>query len=187
MMADRIFSLDRLTDRMRRKTIKFIELANEAELDVFVWESLRTLNRQYYLFGKWRTKDTLRKYGVPEHYSNVYTKIVTWTLNSRHLWGEAIDIVFDTNSDPKIESPSWSGDYSTLIEIGKECGLRNLAPTELCHFEDDGTELLTPEEERVRDNELTICERSLSEAWKWMDNEMKPKASELASYIRTIM
>jgi hypothetical protein len=48
-----------------------------------------------------------------------------------------VDIVFDVNIDPKIQVPSWNWDYMTLIKIWKMYWLRNLAPAETCHFEND--------------------------------------------------
>lgn len=106
-----------------------------AWLDCFIFEWRRTLQRQYELFGKGRTAATLKKYGVPVQYANPGAKIVTWTLQSKHLEGKAIDIVFDANKDPKIKTPSWNWNYAKLIEIAKKYGVRNLAPIETCHFE----------------------------------------------------
>ncbi len=132
-----ISSLDYLKSNARKKVSAFLTIAKAEGLDVFVFESLRTQERQHYLFGKWRTKNTLVRYWVPIKYADPYAKTVTWTLNSKHLWGTAVDIVFDKDPDPKVEVPSWNWDYQALIQIGEFVGLRNLAPTELCHFEDD--------------------------------------------------
>jgi len=40
-------------------------------------------------------------------------------LQSKHLTGHAVDIVFDKDSDPKVRVPSWNGNYARLIEIAK--------------------------------------------------------------------
>lgn len=132
-------SLEVLNENARKKVQAFLEKARAEGLDIFVRESKRTKERQYFLFGKWRDAETLKKYGVPTEYAKPSAKKVTRTLNSRHLSWDAVDIVFDKNADPKIQVPSWSGNYSRLIEIWKSVWLRNLAPIELCHFEDDGT------------------------------------------------
>ena len=130
-------SLSVLTENTRKKVEVFLKIARSEWLDIFVWESRRTQDRQNFLFGKWRTAQTLGYYWVPTYYANPSADQVTWTLNSKHLSWKAVDIVFDLDLDPKIEYPVWSGDYARLIEIGKMCWLRNLAPSELCHFEDN--------------------------------------------------
>jgi len=103
--------------------------------NAYIWEGRRTLTRQYELFGKGRTAATLRKYWVPVQYANPKAKIVTWTLHSKHLEWKAIDIVFDSNPDPKVKSPRWSWDYAKIISIAKTLWIRSLAPIELAHFE----------------------------------------------------
>jgi hypothetical protein len=81
-----------------------------------VFETLRTQERQNYLYTIWRT---IRKDEKP----------VTWTLDSNHKNGNAVDIIFWG----KREWP-----YLDVIEIAKKYGIRNLHPKETCHFEDDG-------------------------------------------------
>lgn len=97
-------------------------------LDVYPFETLRTMERQKYLYGQWRPEYPI--YGRPG-------KNITWTLQSKHLKWEAVDVVFDTDPSPIRYSPSWNWKYTKLIEIGKKYWLRNLAPAELCHFEDN--------------------------------------------------
>lgn len=104
-------------------------------LDCFIFEGRRTIERQYELFRKGRTANTLKRYWVPTKYANPKAKIATWTLQSKHLEGKVIDIVFDSNKDPKIKTPCWSGNYKRLIEIARLHGVRSLAPLEVCHFE----------------------------------------------------
>jgi len=108
----------KLTKRMQQKVAEFLRRAGDAGLSIRVFEARRTLARQKWLYAQGRTRKG---------------KIVTWTMQSNHLDGEAVDIVFVVNGQP-----SWSGDWNTLIRIGKECGLNNLAPKEQCHFEDNG-------------------------------------------------
>jgi hypothetical protein len=104
-------------------------------LDCFIFEWRRSFERQCELFWKWRSATTCKRYWVPIRYANPSAKIVTWTLQSKHLEWKAIDIVFDANSDPKIKVPRWSWNYPKLIEIAKKYWIRNLAPLETCHFE----------------------------------------------------
>lgn len=107
----------------------------KAGLDCYIFESFRTQERQFELFGKWRTAATLKKYWVPVKYANPAARVVTWTLQSKHREWKAVDIVFDLNKNPKIKVPSWNGNYAKIIEIAKKYWIRNLAPAELCHFE----------------------------------------------------
>jgi hypothetical protein len=84
-----------------------------------VFEARRSQERQNRLYAQWRTRPW---------------KIVTRTLNSNHKDWNAVDIVFRNNW--RLE---WSWPYGDLIAIAKKYWIRNLAPKELCHFEDDGT------------------------------------------------
>lgn len=84
-----------------------------------VFEARRSQERQSWLYSQWRTRPW---------------KIITWTLNSNHKDWNAVDIVFRNNG--RLE---WVWPYNDLIEIAKKYWIRNLAPRELCHFEDDGT------------------------------------------------
>lgn len=106
-----------------------------AWLDCFIWEGRRTKERQWQLFWQWRSATAIKKYWIPASYADPTKKIVTWTLDSKHLTGRAIDIVFDADADPKVKVPRWSGNYAKLIEIAKRHWLRSLYPMEMCHIE----------------------------------------------------
>jgi len=56
----------------------------------------RTLNQQQRLFGKGRTAEECRRYGVPEGYANPEAAEVTWCPpeQSKHVDGRAIDISY---------------------------------------------------------------------------------------------
>ncbi|AHB41670.1 hypothetical protein P148_SR1C00001G0882 [candidate division SR1 bacterium RAAC1_SR1_1] len=83
-----------------------------------IFETTRTLERQKWLFGIGRT-----------HSFN--KKPVTWKMNSMHLLGRAVDIVFVQDTG-KIGR---NGPYNDLIVMAKRYGIRNLRPAETCHFE----------------------------------------------------
>lgn len=124
-----------LTPEFRIKVELLFKKLREAGINnAYIWESRRTQERQYELFWQGRTVATLKKYWVPTQYAKP-GKIVTWTLDSMHLKGRAIDIVFNTSIDPKIKKPSWSWNYAKVIEIAKSIWIRNLTPIETCHFE----------------------------------------------------
>lgn len=130
-------STELLTPRAKIKIETMLEVAKMEGLDVYCFETKRHIERQYELFGKWRTEKELEKYGVPKKYAAPRDIKITWTIKSKHLTWEAADIVFDRNKDPKVKVPSWSGDYSRLVEIWEACWLDNLRPIELCHFQDN--------------------------------------------------
>lgn len=134
-----------LTPNFQAKVKAFFAEARSLGLWCYIFESKRTIERQYELFGKGRTVAECLKNGVPAKYANPKAgKPVTWTLKSNHLTGNAIDVVFDISKDPqnftkpwKEKIPSWSGDYKKLIVIAKKHGIRNLTPIETCHFENN--------------------------------------------------
>lgn len=134
-------SINSLEPRTKKKVQSFLSLAKNDKLDCFIFEALRSTVRQHELFGFGRTQATLKKYKVDPKFAKPPEKKRTRTLESKHLIGQAVDIVFDWNSDPKIQRPVWNGDYERLIFIGKLVWLYNLSPREVCHFEDDGRTL----------------------------------------------
>lgn len=132
-----------LTPEFQVKVKDFFKEAREKKLWVYIFESKRTIERQYQLFGQGRTAWEIVKYWVPAKYAQPWTKPVTWTLKSNHLTGNAIDVVFDISHDPEnftkdwnLKVPSWSGDYLQLKEIAKKYWIRTI-PVESCHFENN--------------------------------------------------
>lgn len=83
-----------------------------------VFEARRSQERQNRLYAQWRTRPW---------------KIVTRTLTSNHKDWNAVDIVFRNNW--RLE---WVWPYNDLIEMAKKYNIENLAPKELCHFQDNG-------------------------------------------------
>lgn len=84
-----------------------------------IFEARRSQDRQDWLYAQGRSRPG---------------KIVTWLKISNHRDWNAVDIVFRNNG--RLER---AGPYNDLIAMWKKYWIRNLAPTELCHFEDDGT------------------------------------------------
>lgn len=106
-----------LKSPFKERVIAFLEEAKKKWFNVMPFETLRTPKRQQELYAIWRTTD-LNKYPL------------TWTLQSKHLTGNAIDIVFkDANWNP-----SWQWDYKWLIALSKKFNLKTLW-IEQCHFE----------------------------------------------------
>ena len=115
---ERVNDLSELTPNMQLKAIDFFTIANKEGIDAYPFETYRPQSRQDELYDQGRTKPG---------------KKVTWTEISRHTNREAFDVA--GGGDGKWH---WDLDWDKLIEIGKRCGLKNLAPHEKCHFEDDG-------------------------------------------------
>lgn len=124
-----------LVPEMQTKVNSFLTKAKEKGFNIQVFESLRTRERQAYLFGQGRTPQQCKDAGLKlyDQWAKPDGKIVTWTMQSKHLEGKAVDIVF---IDAK-GNPSWSGDWKKLIDIAKTCGLKSLYPTESSHFQID--------------------------------------------------
>ena len=85
-------SLDLLANvdpRMRLIALRAIQIT---EIDFGVVQGKRTLDEQKRLYGKGRTGAQCEAKGVPAIYARPGESKVTWTLNSNHLSGRAIDI-----------------------------------------------------------------------------------------------
>ena len=128
---------DWLTIQQKVKIVSFIKRAQSEWLDVFIFEGLRSKDRQMQLFWYGRSIEELKKYGVPSSYAKPTERYRTRTLQSNHLTWNACDLTFDLNSDPKIEVSSRNWNYSKLINNCSYFGLRSLAPLESAHFEND--------------------------------------------------
>ena len=72
--------LRKLKKPIRQACSAFLKETKKKWLHVFVTEAKRSIERQRYLYAQGRTRPG---------------KVVTWTLHSRHIVGEAFDIAFD--------------------------------------------------------------------------------------------
>ncbi|UIS73816.1 endolysin [Pseudoxanthomonas phage PW916] len=61
-------------------------------VDFVVVQGNRTLDEQKRLYGKGRTAAQCKAKGVPVSYAKPNEAKVTWTLNSNHIGGRAIDV-----------------------------------------------------------------------------------------------
>lgn len=100
-----------------------------------VFEARRTLERQKRLYASGRTRPG---------------NILTQTMNSKHLLGKSVDVVFLDEWQPTRKGP-----YDDLIDMGIKHWIRNLKPFETCHFEDDGTPFIDHiEQNLVKDEDV---------------------------------
>jgi len=88
-----------------------------------VVETLRTRDRQKWLFGQGRTKVQCRARGIPESYART-GKIATSTLNSIHIIGCAVDVVplRDGQAVWNIYDSDTQKIIKTMSKYGFECG-----------------------------------------------------------------
>jgi len=154
-------NLNQLERNTKIKAQALIDLAQQEWLDVYVFEWLRSQERQFELFGRGRWAISLKRARVPVKYANPKAKKVTRTVQSKHIEWKAVDIVFDTNKDPKVRRPSWNGKYSALIYLAQFIWLRNLAPLETCHFEHNDVSI-----ESVLENNSNLWKKSINQEEK---------------------
>jgi hypothetical protein len=117
--------------------------AFKKKFDLF-WKEVKTYRPDAHVFEAKRSPERqLRLWNESNRREKLWQPRLTRTMKSKHLTGDAVDIVFmDDVSTPHFENkPMWKWPYDKLIEISKKYGIKNLKPTETCHFEDDGTPL----------------------------------------------
>lgn len=73
--------INSLSDTFKKKFTPFWQEVIAKYPNAMVFEALRSKERQKWLYGVGRTHSMERK-------------PITWTINSKHLTGDAVDIVF---------------------------------------------------------------------------------------------
>jgi peptidoglycan L-alanyl-D-glutamate endopeptidase CwlK len=84
---------------MKERVEKFLEKCEKAGLRILIVETRRSKARQLFLYAMGRVispalEQRYLGYDDPAIYSKPGEKKVTWTLNSRHMYGKAIDFCF---------------------------------------------------------------------------------------------
>lgn len=69
------------------------------EVDFVVVQGRRTVAQQSALYGKGRTRAECIKAGCPPEYADPQEKKVTWSMNSNHLSGRAVDLAAYVRGD----------------------------------------------------------------------------------------
>lgn len=62
------------------------------EVDFMVVQGLRTFDEQARLYGKGRTRAQMAARQLPMEYARPNDRKVTWTMNSNHMSGRAVDL-----------------------------------------------------------------------------------------------
>jgi len=161
-------NIDDLEPRMAERVKKFVKLCEKRRIDVLITETRRTVGRQRYLYaiGRWGENKTASP--------------VTWTLQSKHIEGDAIDIV-----PLSMGLPNWSAiDYvwQEIYDLAYEVGLKSLfreTEYDRPHLEYDP--LWTPETQKEIKNNEKILSKKMDKAWKALDdaNSVKKYLADL--------
>ena len=102
--------LDDLSDAFRPLAYRLIAKITEAQIAVFIVDTLRT----------------------PEEQADAIARGVSWTTHSRHLTGDAIDLVpyelyrrgwGPLNIDTKLKWDPTAPEWAKMASIGREMGL----------------------------------------------------------------
>lgn len=102
--TERIESLDELNAKTKEACELFLRIAKDEGLKVKITETYRTKERQEYLYAQGRTRPG---------------RVVTWTLNSKHIERNAFDIAKDVPGEEYADL----GFFRKAAEIGERIGL----------------------------------------------------------------
>ena len=101
---ERIERIEELNEKTQEACILFLRIAEEEGLQVKITETYRTKERQEYLYAQGRTREG---------------KIVTWTLNSKHMDRNAFDIAKNEKGHEYDDLEF----FRKVAEIGERIGL----------------------------------------------------------------
>lgn len=111
---------------MKERVENFLSECKRQNINILVTETWRSKPRQLWLYASGRTLPSGMEraylgYDDINIYSNPIEKQVTWTLDSKHLTGEAIDITFITQY-----GISYIGNWDQVLDIAERFGLSSL-------------------------------------------------------------
>jgi len=107
--------IEKLELGFKKKVKKLLKSMERLGYDPIAFETLRSSERQAWLYGIGRTHSMTRKQ-------------VTWTKHSRHQEGLAIDMI------SKEYGWHWPSFFTHLGFEAEKCGLKQI-PQERCHIE----------------------------------------------------
>lgn len=136
-----------LTLQFKKKIELFLSECNKEWLYPIIYEWFRTKARQIELYNQWRTTPW---------------KIITWTMKSKHLNWEAVDIVW---KDSVTWNITWYWPYDRLIEISKQFWIDSLFPIETCHFQDNWNPLVIKTPTIMESKYTEVHNKVLEETW----------------------
>lgn len=92
LSSSSVAKLSTVKEPMQRVVHRAAELLAGGKVFFIVTQGLRTADEQAKLYGKGRNAAEMRLKNLPESYALPNEKKVTWTLNSNHLSGSAVDL-----------------------------------------------------------------------------------------------
>lgn len=149
-------NIDDLDEKMRDRVKKWWNLCKKEGLELIITETLRTPARQKWLysFGRFGVNKTKAK--------------VTWTLNSNHLTGKAIDFVPLIGGKARYDAPkeTWAKYYDLAEQVGLE-SLYRISGKDMPHLQLN--EKWNPIKQNQIKQEEKILEQRMKKAWKALD------------------
>ena len=131
--------INSLNQNFKEKVVKFLARLQTENIHIIVVETLRTQERQHYLFGKGRDEATLASLNCPIAYAQPWEAIVTNTLTSNHSTGNAMDIAFDPQHHGSLYNV-WYALREKVWSIWEEYGMerwgRRTSFVDMPHFQD---------------------------------------------------
>jgi hypothetical protein len=120
-------TLDNLVGYVAARAQRVITRMQARGFDPIVFEGKRSVQRQRWLYGQGRSKLQCIRAGISPAYSRS-GNIVTWTLDSKHLKGKAVDII------SKSRGWNWPAFFTALKQEAEREQLHTLS-SEQCHLE----------------------------------------------------
>lgn len=145
------------------------DLKNQG-VNPLVVETLRTKERQYMLYGQGRTKAQCKAAGVPVKYAAPDKAKVTWTLNSIHITGFAVDVVPQRKVNGKmtaiwnIKDSDTVKIIATMMKYGFEAGANWTSSPDSPHYQVKGVKGITYSQTNTNTMVTTAIQMALNEA-----------------------
>lgn len=98
-----------------------------SDIDFGVVQGARTIDQQKRLYGHGRTAVQCQSHGVPPAYARPDLPVVTWTLNSNHIGGNAIDVcpfvdgTYDWDNDGR--KGYWPRVHAAFVAASRQTGI----------------------------------------------------------------
>lgn len=111
---NRLATVDPALQRVAKRALEL------SSIDFVVVQGNRTKDEQMRLFGKGRTAAQCTAKGVPASYARPSEAKVTWTLNSNHIGGRAIDVAPYVNGGVNWDDNGKLGLWSKIAAAFKQ-------------------------------------------------------------------
>lgn len=111
----------RILSTVDRRMQEIVRLAiTLSSVDFGVSQGLRTHDEQMRLYGKGRTRQAMINAGLNPDYAKPNESRVTWTMNSNHLSGKAVDLVPFVNGNLEWDNSGKLGLWPKIADAMKQ-------------------------------------------------------------------